>query len=175
MSTDAWRPLRPAGMISAEQEAVAVLSVGPVQVLLLGFEHPHMHGRIRRALDELVTHDTIRIIDRALVRCDEDGRIGRIDPEDTELEEIGAIVDALIATDEPTWLEEQAERYGAPIPEGCWFVKEKIPPGAAAIVIVIEHRWARELQAAVVDAGGFHIADEWIHPVDLLELGFRSD
>ena len=161
-------------MLSAEQEAVRALSVGPVQVLLLGFEHPTMHGRIRAALEALVAHDAIRIIDRALVRCDDDGVVERVDSEGTELEEVGAIVDALIEVDNPDWLDEQAARYAAAIPEGCWFVHQKIPPGSAALLIVIEHRWARELQNAVVDAGGFHIADEWIHPVDLVEMGFSS-
>jgi hypothetical protein len=36
-----------------------------------------------------------------------------------------------------------------------------LPKGSAAIVLIIEHRWALPLQYAVIDAGGFHIADAW--------------
>jgi hypothetical protein len=158
-------------MISSAESALHALNVGPVQVLLLSFKDPEMHGRIRAALAELLEHDQIRIIDRALVRRDADGTVTRIPAEDTDVEEVGAIVDSLIAVDEPTWLEEQAERYHAAIPEGAWFVSEKLPKGSAAIVLIIEHRWALPLQYAVIDAGGFHIADEWIHPVDVAALG----
>jgi hypothetical protein len=51
------------------------------------------------------------------------------------------------------------------------FVTEKLPKGSAAIVLIIDHRWALPLQYAVIDAGGFHIADAWIHPVDVAALG----
>jgi hypothetical protein len=39
-------------------------------------------------------------------------------------------------------------------------------------VVIIEHLWARELRNALVDTGGFHLADEWLHPSDLAEIGY---
>lgn len=36
---------------------------------------------------------------------------------------------------------------------------------------MIEHRWAIGLRDLILDAGGFHLADAWIHPLDLVAIG----
>ena len=55
-----------------------------------------------------------------------------------------------------------------------WYVDDAIPPGSAAAVALIEHRWAIPLRDAIRDAGGFHLADAWIHPADLVAIGVES-
>jgi hypothetical protein len=55
-----------------------------------------------------------------------------------------------------------------------WYVDDAIPPGSAAAVALIEHRWAIPLRDAIRDAGGFHLADAWIHPADLVAIGVAS-
>jgi hypothetical protein len=52
-----------------------------------------------------------------------------------------------------------------------WYVDDAIPPGTAAAVAILEHRWAIGLRDAIRDAGGFHLADAWIHPADLVAVG----
>ena len=48
---------------------------------------------------------------------------------------------------------------------------DAIPPGSAAAIALIEHRWAIPFRDAVVRAGGVALADEWIHAADLVAAG----
>jgi hypothetical protein len=40
-----------------------------------------------------------------------------------------------------------------------------------AAVALLEHRWATALRDTIRDAGGFHLADAWVHPADLIAVG----
>ena len=48
---------------------------------------------------------------------------------------------------------------------------EDIPNDSAAALVLIEHHWAVPLRDAVMRAGGFRIADGFISPLDLVEIG----
>ena len=52
--------------------------------------------------------------------------------------------------------------------EEVWYVDDAIPNGTAAAVALLEHRWAIPLREGIRSAGGFHLADAWIHPADLV-------
>jgi hypothetical protein len=52
-----------------------------------------------------------------------------------------------------------------------WYAADAIPPGTAAAIALIEHRWAIPLRDKIAAAGGFPLADEWIHPLDLVAVG----
>jgi len=56
-------------------------------------------------------------------------------------------------------------------PERSWYIDDAIPPDSAAAIVLLEHRWAIGLRDAVRDAGGFHLADAWVHPTDLVAIG----
>ena len=56
-----------------------------------------------------------------------------------------------------------------------WYVADAIPPGTTAAVALIEHVWASPLRDAIVRAGGLTLADQWIHPADLVAVGAASD
>ena len=55
--------------------------------------------------------------------------------------------------------------------EDMWYVDDAIPPGTAAAIALLDHRWAIGLRDAIQSAGGFHLADAWIHPADLVAIG----
>jgi hypothetical protein len=38
-------------------------------------------------------------------------------------------------------------------------------------VALIEHRWAIGLRDLIHEAGGFRLADAWVHPLDLVAVG----
>jgi hypothetical protein len=40
------------------------MAIGPVQLIVLGFNHPNFHGEIIEELERLRQSDTIRVIDR---------------------------------------------------------------------------------------------------------------
>ena len=55
-----------------------------------------------------------------------------------------------------------------------WDVAESIEPGGAAAIALIEHVWAGPLRAAIARAGGVTVSDEWVHPLDLVEVGLLA-
>ena len=64
-----------------------------------------------------------------------------------------------------------AAATGEVLPEDIWYVEDAIGDSQAAAVALIEHRWAIGLREAVHSAGGFHLADAWVHPRDLVGSG----
>jgi hypothetical protein len=50
-------------------------------------------------------------------------------------------------------------------------VLEEIPNDSAAALLLIEHHWAVPLRDAIARAGGFRLADSFISPLDLVEIG----
>src|SRR5262245_43653060 len=51
------------------------MAIGPVQLIVLGFEHPDFHGEIIEELEKLRADDTIRVIDSLAVHKDAEGEI----------------------------------------------------------------------------------------------------
>src|SRR5215210_8196266 len=51
------------------------MAIGPVQLIVLGFEHPDVHGEIIAELERLRESDTVRVIDALAVYKDADGEI----------------------------------------------------------------------------------------------------
>src|ERR1035441_7717257 len=49
------------------------MAIGPVQLLVLGFNHPDFHGEIIAELERLRESDTVRVIDSLAVYKDADG------------------------------------------------------------------------------------------------------
>ncbi len=58
--------------------------------------------------------------------------------------------------------------------EEAWFVADTIPNVSAAAILLLEHRWAVPFRDPIVDAGGIALADEWIHPEDLVAIGLEG-
>src|SRR3954447_23448792 len=53
----------------------ATMAVGPVQLIVLGFNHPEFHGEIIREVERLRESDTVRVIDALAVHKDAAGEI----------------------------------------------------------------------------------------------------
>ena len=51
------------------------MAVGPVQLLVLGFDNAEFHGEITRELERLRESDTVRVIDALAVHKDAEGEI----------------------------------------------------------------------------------------------------
>ena len=149
--------------------------VGPVQLLVLGFEEDDFASRILPELRRLRDVGHVRLLDVLVVRKDERGEIepqpiGSLD--ETEAREFGALVAALVG------LGPNGEEQGDEVPplddERVWYLTDAIPPGRGAAILLIEHRWAIPLRDGIVAAGGFALADEWIHPADLVAAGVAA-
>ena len=51
------------------------MAIGPVQLIVLGFQHPEFHGEIMAELERLRESDTVRVIDALAVHKDAAGEI----------------------------------------------------------------------------------------------------
>ena len=161
------------------------MAMGPVQMLVLGFAEPEFTGKIAAELDRLREHEFVKIVDALVVQKDDDGDITALQVSDLtqdEAMEMGAIAGALVGLG---FGEDGAEigaaagaaagEDGHLIPdEEVWYVADAIPNGSAAAIILLEHLWAIPFRDAIVNAGGIALADEWIHPADLIAVGVEA-
>ena len=159
------------------------MAIGPVQMLIVGFDEPKFKGEVLEELKRLKDEDIIRLIDLAVVRKDDEGNIETLhtsDLSEDEAMEFGAYIGALIGFGAAG--EEGAEAgalAGAEAladqqvfdDDNIWYVADTIPNGSAAGIALIEHRWAIPLRDAIARAGGIPLADEWIHVTDLVGIG----
>ena len=148
--------------------------LGPVQIVVVGFEDAKFQGEILRELRRLREHDIVRLLDVLVVARDDRGEIGTLEVSDLppeEAEQLGALTRALIGEGglEPTGDVRAAELAA----EDAWDVLDVIPNGSSAAIALLEHRWAIPLGEAISRAGGTPLADAWVHRDDLAAVGLR--
>ncbi|GIH98388.1 hypothetical protein [Planobispora takensis] len=165
------------------------MAIGPVQLVVLGFNHPEFHGEIIGELERLRQSDTVRVIDALAVYKDKAGDIevehlSNITTD--EAIELGSAIGALIGIGIEGDKEgavagavagaEKVAQEGLHVftGEDAWDVIEDIPNDSAAALILLEHHWAVPLRDAVFRAGGFRISDAFISPLDLVALGMYT-
>ena len=160
------------------------MAIGPVQLIVLGFQHPEFHGEIIAELERLRESDTVRVIDALAVHKDPAGEIEVAHLSNLTKDEaielgttIGALIGLGIEGEEGmeagalAGAEAGAEGVHVFDDEDAWDVLEEIPNDSAAALLLIEHHWAVPLRDAIARAGGFRISDGFISPLDLIELG----
>jgi len=164
------------------------VAVGPVQLLVIGFDQPDFHGEIVEELERLRRSDAVRVIDALAVHKDADGAIevqhlSNLTRE--EAIEVGSKVAALVglgiegeeglhAAAEISADDAAAHGIEVSPDEIEWDVIEEIPNDSAAALILLEHHWALPLRDAIARAGGYRLADGMISPYDLLAIGLAT-
>jgi uncharacterized membrane protein len=163
------------------------MAVGPVQLIVIGFNHPEFHGEIIAELERLHDEETVRVIDALAVNKDADGEIevqhlSTLSKE--EAIEVGSTIGALIGlgiegdkgAEEGAALGAEAAADGIDVfsDEQAWDVLEEIPNDSAAALVLLEHHWAVPLRDAIARAGGYRIGDGFISPLDLVGIGLMS-
>ena len=152
-------------------------------MLVLGFVEPEFTGKIAAELDRLREHEFVRILDALVVAKDDAGDIAVLQASDLtvdEATEMGALAGALIGIGYGD-VEGGADAGAAGGSDGhlipdeqAWYVADTIPNGTTAAIVLLEHLWAIPLRNAIVDAGGIALADDWIHPADLVAIGLAA-
>lgn len=163
------------------------MTIGPVQLLVLGFKNPDFHGEIIAELERLRESDTVRVIDALAVYKDAEGEIevehlsNLSDEEAIELgSKVGALIGLGIEGEEgfvagaELGAEAGAEGVEVFSDEEAWDVIEEIPDDSAAALVLLEHHWAVPLRDAIARAGGFRIAEGFISPLDLVGIGLLT-
>jgi uncharacterized membrane protein len=165
------------------------MAIGPVQLIVLGFNQPDFHGEIIAELERLRDSDMVRVIDSLVVYKDAEGELEvehLSNLSRDEAIEIGSKIGALIGlgfegeegaeAGAIAGAEEVDAEGGVHVftEEEGWDVLEDIPNDSAAALILLEHHWAVPLRDAVFRAGGFRISDGFISPLDLVAIGLMS-
>jgi len=118
------------------------MSIGPVEILVVGFPGNQFNGEVAPALAELVQSGLIRVIDLVFVTKDAAGDVVGV-----ELSDIDEGTSAAFQphVEEPSGLlaDEDIEDLGA-----------DLAPGSSAAILVVEHLWATRFQEAVSGSGG---------------------
>jgi uncharacterized membrane protein len=164
------------------------MAIGPVQLIVLGFNHPDFHGEVIAELERLRQSDTVRVIDAIAVYKDKNGELevehlsNLTKDEAIELgSKIGALIGLGIEGEEGA--EDGAILGAAAAEEGihlfppgddAWDVLDDIPDDSAAALILLEHHWAVPLRNAIARAGGYRISDGFISPLDLVAIGLHT-
>ncbi len=164
------------------------MAIGPVQLIVLGFNHPDFHGEVIAELERLRESDAIRVIDALAVYKDAKGEVevehlSNLSAD--EAIELGSKVGALVGLGiEGEAGMEAGALLGAEVAAECgvhvfddeqaWDVIGEIPEDSAAALLLIEHHWAVPLRDAIARAGGFRLADGFVSPFDLVAIGLLS-
>jgi uncharacterized membrane protein len=156
---------------------------GPVQMLVLEFDRTTFNGEVMPELERLKDAGIVRVLDLLFVKKEQGGEVEVIQQSDLNQDEamdFGALIGALVGIgtgDEEETLS-AAAAGAAEMEDGhlfgdneVWYLSDAIPEGSSAAIVLIEHRWAIPLREKIIDNGGTALADEWIHPADLVAIG----
>ena len=138
--------------------------MGPVQVLVVGFDNPTFSGEVLAEFERLRGAGVVRLVDLLLVSRDEDGSLESVTLPEGAPPGLGVVAAALLGE-----AAEAEQRAHVPDMEAVWSLAA-VPPGSMAAVALIEHLWAAPLTAAVERAGGRPVEETWLGPDDRAAL-----
>ncbi len=161
------------------------MAVGPIQVIVVGFDTiEKMRGEALRELANLRGRGVIRVVDLLAVKKDASGAVTKYEQSDltaAEQAEFGKFMGLLLG------LGAASESGGEPLSSGTALdavektvglnlndvnaVIDKLEPGHAAAVLVVEHTWAIGLRDAIRNAGGVPLAQGFLTPESLMLVG----
>ena len=141
---------------------------GPVQVLVVGFEHASFSGEVLGELVRLREAGIVRLVDLLLVSRTDDGALEVLELPDGLPAGFGAIATALLGRADT----DSDEARPDPTTDEVltWSLADAVPPGATVAVALIEHLWAGPLRDAVGRAGGTALDETWLSAADLAVL-----
>ena len=125
---------------------MATSTFGPVEIVAVAFPTERIPDGIRSAVLEVLEQGTVTLLDLAVVRRSPDG--------DVEVLEVTDLGDELAVTDV------ELSAAGLAAEEDLDHVAAGLAPGTSAVVLVVEHTWARALVAATRTADGVVLLSE---------------
>jgi uncharacterized membrane protein len=176
----------PEAELTLEMVLDRLAGFGPVQMWSFVFDGNQFKGEILPELERLKKAEVIRLIDLLVVRKDSTGAIMTMTATDLDWEEassFGATIGALMG-----WGSGGSEGAAtgaiagaAELVDGHAFGEEtrqsltqSVPPGSTAALALVEHVWAKPLQAAIARAQGVEISNDWLKVDDLIARGIAS-
>jgi hypothetical protein len=127
--------------------------LGPVDYVVLGFKGNNFDGSIMKELSAAVNSKVIRVLDLVFIMKDREGKVieGEFEDQSEDLKQ--TFGDFSRADDMPILSDSDVDK-----------IAQHMDKDTAAGVLVVEHLWAKGLKKALIDAGGFLVADGRVHP-----------
>lgn len=127
--------------------------LGPIDYIVIGFEGNNFDGSIMDELSKAVKNNTIRVLDLVFVMKDEKGNVTEGEFEDQSEDLKATFGDFNYDDSAPLLTDDDIKK-----------ISGQMDDNTAAGILIVEHIWAKSLKQALVDAGGFLVADGRIHP-----------
>ena len=132
--------------------------IGPVQVLVVGFDQPTFSGEVLAEFARLREAGLVRLIDVLLVSRSEDGMLETLEAPEAAAADLGGLAVEVLGQPENASQAETSEIDT----DAMWSLADAIPVGGTAAVALIEHVWAAPLSAAIQRAGGSLLEETWL-------------
>jgi uncharacterized membrane protein len=117
--------------------------VGPVDIVMIGFDGNKFRGEIAPALLDLVQEGIIRLLDAVFVYKDADGSVGSL-----EIADLGPDL-------HPAFVDVDGQLgMGLLDAEDVDTVAKDLEPNTSALMVVFENTWAARIATAVRNADG---------------------
>ena len=157
---------------------------GPLQMFVFSFPGNAFKGKILPALDEAREKGIIRFVDYMFVLKDKKGKLTQVegtDLGDAEIVNLGAGIGALMgfgaAGEEGANIgfregeEMVAERGIGFTQEDMDRIADEIPKNSSALIMIIEHLWAKDLKQQLLDADAVMLAHGMLTRDMFIQLG----
>jgi hypothetical protein len=139
--------------------------IGPVQVVVVGFDQPSFSGEVVAEFTRLEEAGIVRLVDLLLVSRAEDGTFETM-TDDQIPAHFGRFAAGVLG-----WAGEEDLAPSEPEAEALtWSLADAVPPHGTAAVALIEHRWALPLREAILRNGGWALDETWLAFEDLDRL-----
>jgi Family of unknown function (DUF6325) len=140
--------------------------IGPVQVLVVGFDHQTFSGEVIAEFTRLQEAGIVRLVDLLVISRAEDGTLHAV-TDDKIPANLGRLAAGLLTS--------AGDDQTGPFPpeqpaSSTWSLADAVTPGGTAAVALIEHTWASPLRDAIVHNGGLPLDETWLAPEDLDRL-----
>ncbi len=144
--------------------------MGPVQVLVIGIDHPAFRGEVLSVLTRLRESGIVRLLDLLVVHRRADGQFETVDvPAEFDVPD-GSIVAAIVGDSLAEECPAGEPPAGSPAEErpefSSWSLADAVPADSVAAVALIEHLWAGPLMAAIQRSGGTPLEESWLAAPD---------
>lgn len=119
------------------------MTVGPIEVLVIGFPENRFTGAILPELERVVASGTISIVDGLFVTLDAEGVATYVEfDEVAPNSDVASLVSVLDRVD-GLLSDDDVER-----------LTDTLAPNSSAAILVFEHTWVKPLRDSIVGAGG---------------------
>lgn len=121
-------------------------SFGPADLYVIAFPDEHIPEPVTTSLLRVLADGVITLLDLTVIRRTDDGRLDVL-----EVDVLGDEIDLTTV---------QLGGSGLVGQDDLDQIAESVPAGSSALVVLLEHTWARSIAAAVRDAGATVVATE---------------